>query len=235
MGKLKLIGSPYSKLESLNWLIKHLIIDIFYPLVFLFFLFVVFTIIPLEVLLGLAIFLAISVVAFIVRGIKRICNKIPNIGKLNEDGWRECTVNDLQKELYSIGFVGDIMKMGKYQLKFEKRVIKFFRDVNLMVGNLEGIITNKKWLGFTAQKHNIFILRQLRRLGHHPRDWLLCTSNNHSSDFGDKEFQKSNKAIRCKGYNVFGDNPHNQNFLYKNEINIVSGTMWNNQKEDRKL
>jgi len=127
------------------------------------------------------------------------------------------------------------MKIGKYQLRFEKRVIKFFKDVNLMVGNLEGIITKKRWQGFSAQKHKISILRQLRRLGPRPKNWLLCASNNHSSDFGDREFQKSNKIIRCKGYKVFGDAPHNQSFLFKNEINLVSGTMWNNQKEHKNV
>jgi len=233
MGKLKFFSTPYGILENLNWLIKHFIIDIFYPVVFLFLLFVIFTIIPLEVIVTIAIFLAVSVAAYAIRGIQRLFNRINNIGNLNEDGWREYTVNELQNIQYKIGFVGDIMKIGKYELRFEKRVIKFFKDANLMVGNLEGIITNKKWQGLSAQKHKISILRQLRRLGHPPQDWLLCASNNHSSDFGDKEFQKSNKIIRCKGYKVFGDMPHNQSFLFKNEINLVSGTMWNNQKENK--
>lgn len=234
MGKLRFFSSPYGIIENLNWAIKHLIIDIFYPVVFLFLLFVIFTIIPLEVLLALGIFLAMPVVAFAIRGIRRIYNQITNIGSLNEDGWREYTVNDLQNVIYNIGFVGDIMKMGKYQLIFEKRVKKFFNGLDLMVGNLEGVITNTKWRGFTAQRHKASILRQLRRLGHHPRDWLLSTTNNHSSDFGDKEFQKSNIIIRSKGYNVFGDHQKHQDhqsFVFKNEINIVSGTMWNNQRD----
>ena len=91
------------------------------------------------------------------------------------------------------------------------------------------------WLGFTAQKHDALILRQLKRIGHPPQKWLLSTSNNHSSDFGDDEFKKSNKIIRCKGYNVFGDKPLKQNFLFKNEINLVSGTMWNNQSEHTRV
>lgn len=232
MGKLKIFSSPYGFVETVNWLIKHFIIDIFYPVVILFFLFVIFTIIPLEVLLALGIFLAISVVAYAIRGIQRICNQMSNIGELNEDGWREHTFNVLQNPRYSIGFVGDIMKMGKYELRFEKRVIKFFKNVNLMVGNLEGIITNKKWMGFTAQKHKISILKYLTSLGHDPHNWLLCTSNNHSSDFGNLEFQNSNKKIRDKNYYVFGDLPDNQKFLFENDINLVSGTMWNNQKDN---
>ncbi|MHA2035248.1 MAG: hypothetical protein ACW98X_02370 [Promethearchaeota archaeon] len=230
MGRLRIFSTPYGWIENINWLIKHLIIDIFYPFVIVFSLIIFYTIIPLELTLALGIFLGISVVAFIIRGIKRIRNRFPNIGKLNEDGWRENSFNELEEPIYNIGFVGDIMKMGKYKLKFEKRVRKFFKDVNLMVGNLEGIITSSNWLGLTAQKHDALILQQLRRLGHHPQDWLLCTSNNHSSDFGKSEFQMSNKIIRCRGYNVFGDTHENQNFLFKDTINLVSGTMWNNQR-----
>lgn len=236
MGRLRIFCSPYGFVETVNWIIKHFIIDIFYPFVVLFLLFIMYTIIPLEVLLALGIFLGVSVVAFIVRWVRRICNQIINVGSLNEDGWREFTVNDLQKVSHKIGFVGDIMKMGKYQLIFEKRVKKFFSGVHLMVGNLEGILTDSNWLGITAQKHEDSILRHLRRLGHHSRDWLLSTTNNHSSDFGDKEFQNSNLKIGSKGYNVFGyheKNQDHQNFLFRNEINIVSGTMWNNQREHK--
>ena len=89
-------------------------------------------------------------------------------------------------KVFTIGFVGDIMKMGKYELKFEKRIKDFFDDVKLIVGNLEGIITDK-WPGITAQKHNAEILNQLPRLVGPPHKWLLCTSNNHSADFGHAE------------------------------------------------
>ena len=68
-----------------------------------------------------------------------------------------------------------------------------FKDADLIVGNLEGIITEKKWLGISAQKHDISILDQLTGLGHRPEKWLLCTSNNHSSDFGDSELSVSNQ------------------------------------------
>jgi len=250
MAKLKIFSSPYGIWETFVWFVKHILIDIIYPLVFLIFLFVIIDEIHPYVLITIVIICGIFILIFLGRWIQRCLNRINNIGDLNEDGWREEVLNGIETVEYKIGFVGDIMKMGDYSLRFEKRVKKFFRDVNLIVGNLEGIITGKKWQGISAQKHDISILDQLTDketgLGHSPKNWLLCTSNNHSSDFGDSEFQKSNKIIRSKNFNVFGDvpenQPENQSFLYPNrqisdlkkqeeEINLVSGTMWNNQRD----
>ena len=95
---------------------------------------------------------------FIYRLWKRNKNKIEIIGKYDKtDGWVKGSFLELQNQaftkVFTIGFVGDIMKMGKYELKFEKRIKDFFDDVKLIVGNLEGIITDK-WPGITAQKHN---------------------------------------------------------------------------------
>lgn len=213
---------------------------------FLFFLFVIIDEIHPYIVITITLISGIFILIFVGRGIQRWLNPIKNIGDLNEEGWREELLNSMETVEYKIGFVGDIMKMGDYSLRFEKRVKKFFKDVNLIVGNLEGIITKKKWQGISAQKHDISILGQLTDLktglGHPPKNWLLCTSNNHSSDFGDCEFQISNGIIRIKDFNVFGDMPRNQGFLYPNrqnsdpkkrkeEINLVSGTMWNNQRD----
>ena len=242
IGKLKIFSSPYGIWETIIWLVKHIVIDIIYPLVFLFVLFVIIDEISFSILVTIAIICGIFILIFAGRAIQRRSNRINNIGKLNEDGWREKKLEKLQPSLYKIGFVGDIMKMGDYWLRFDKRVIKFFKDVDLIVGNLEGIITTSNWLGLSAQKHEISILSQLRYLGHPPKNWLLCTSNNHSSDFGNNEFENSTKKIKGYNFRVFGDISENQNYLYpkseisdskkkKEEINFVSGTMWNNQRD----
>ncbi|MFX1426722.1 MAG: hypothetical protein ACFFBE_09745 [Promethearchaeota archaeon] len=242
MGKLRIFSSPYGVWETIIWVVKHIVIDIIYPLVFLCFLFVIIDEIPFNTLLAITIICGIFILIFTVRAIQRRLNRINNIGKLNEDGWREKKFEKIQTSLYKIGFVGDIMKMGDYWLRFDKRVIKFFKDVDLIVGNLEGIITTSKWLGLSAQKHDISILSQLKYLGHPPKNWLLCTSNNHSSDFGSCEFENSNKKIKRKNFRLFGGISENQYYLYPNneindhkekkeEINFVSGTMWNNQRD----
>lgn len=53
------------------------------------------------------------------------------------------TINKITTTKYKIGFVGDIMRMKKFDLKFHPGIYSFFKDVNLIIGNLEGIISNK--------------------------------------------------------------------------------------------
>jgi Ca2+/Na+ antiporter len=236
MARLNFFGNPYDWKESLKWIAKHLIIEIYYPLMGLFFLaFIVFNNPSLQILSYIftpILFLLIAL--FIYRFWKRKKNKIENIGKYDDkkDKWVKGSCHALKKRVYTIGFVGDIMKMGKYKLKFDTEISRFFNDVDLVVGNLEGIITDK-WPGITAQKHSAEILKQLTELVKPPQKWLLCTSNNHSSDFGHVEFLISQKKIRKKGFNLVGDIKH-PSYSYsqddKPEINIASGTMWNNQR-----
>ncbi|TFG16860.1 MAG: hypothetical protein EU533_08690 [Promethearchaeota archaeon] len=129
---------------------------------------------------------------------------------------------------FKIGFVGDIMKMYGYSLEFHESVFDFFEEVELIVGNLEGIITLQPAF-VTAQRHNIEIMEQLKTIKD-PEQWLLCLSNNHSGDFGFADFIFHLNRLHWEGFNVFGrkDIP---NFLYRNTLNFTSGTMWLNQSQ----
>ncbi len=138
----------------------------------------------------------------------------------------ELTLNKTFTPDYKIGFVGDIMKMFGYELIFHESIKNFFKDVDLIVGNLEGILTLQP--GFVAaQRHEDDIMRQLSDL-RPPEKWLLCLSNNHSGDFGIADFIFQLDRLRWEGFNVFGrkDIP---NYLYKETLNFVSGSMWSNQ------
>lgn len=237
MAKLNFFGNPYDWKETLNWIAKHIVIELYYPLIGLLFFVSVALYNPIFLIL-LYIFTPILfflIAFFIYRLWKRNKNKIEIIGEYDEnDKWVKGLFYDDKKEVFTkvftIGFVGDIMKMGKYKLKFEKRIRDFFVDVNLIVGNLEGIITDKR-PGITAQKHGAEILTRLTKLVSPSHKWLLCTSNNHSADFGHTELLLSQKKIQGEGFNVIGDIKC-PSYFNKNmkEINFVSGTMWNNQR-----
>jgi hypothetical protein len=194
----------------------------------------------------------IFAILFFQRMVKERIHKIENIGEMNENGWREFEFNDLNSNFpqlkleeikYRIGFVGDIMKLDDCSLEFEKRVQKFFGDVDLIVGNLEGIILKnaEKRGGIAAQYHKKDILPKLEKI-FQPSEarmvdtkWLLCISNNHSADYGDDEFNESRTFIdRDEKFFTFGD-VNNQSFEWgknkeKDEINFVTGTMWSNNK-----
>jgi hypothetical protein len=139
------------------------------------------------------------------------------------------------------------MKMDDYELKFEKRIQKFFSDVNLIVGNLEGIIyplTDQdatKEGGLASQKHKEDILRQLKGMVSTEKKtetiWLLSVSNNHSADFGDKAFKDSRDHInKTPNFYAFGDlDIKHSSFPWDDsqsmkELNIVAGTMWTNKE-----
>ena len=116
--------------------------------------------------------------------------------------------------------------MFQYYLVFDPSVIDFFDDVELLVGNLEGILTLQP--GFiAAQRHNKEIIKQLKTVKP-ANKWLLCLSNNHSGDFGLADFVLHLDRLRFNGFNVFGrkDMPR---YIYDNRLNFVSGTMWTNQ------
>lgn len=185
-------------------------------------------------------------------------HKIENIGTLNENGWREFEFdnpNPKREVKYRIGFIGDIMKMNGYELKFEKRIQKFFGDVNLIIGNLEGIILTEKYLndnnltekgitkkgGLASQKHKEAILKQLKGMvstnNKTETKWLLCVSNNHSADFGDEVFKSSRDHInKDNDFYAFGDlDLKHSSFPWDDsqgmkELNIVAGSMWTNKK-----
>ena len=138
----------------------------------------------------------------------------------------ESTLNEISSVNYKIGFVGDIMKMFQYELVFDQSVIDFFEPVDLLVGNLEGIITLQP--GFiAAQRHNKEIIKQLKTVKSADK-WLLCLSNNHSGDFGLADFVLHLDRLRYSGFNVIGrrDKP---NHIHDHRLNFVSGTMWKNQ------
>ncbi|MFX1594176.1 MAG: hypothetical protein ACFFCL_15910, partial [Promethearchaeota archaeon] len=261
---------PYSLWETIKWIGKHIIMDFYYPFIFvIIFLFITPVVTTLIIRVSdpwfyVFLFLFIFFVSLVIHQTVQIKqHKIENIGTLNEDGWREFEFdnsNPKREVKYTIGFIGDIMKMDDYELKFEKRIQKFFGDVNLIVGNLEGIILTEKYLtdkgltlkdatkkgGLASQKHKEDILKQLKGMVSPKKEmetkWLLSVSNNHSADFGYEAFKYSRDRINAdKDFYAFGDldkkhssfpwdDPQIMKDLDMGDINIVTGTMWTNKK-----
>ncbi|MHA2391213.1 MAG: hypothetical protein ACXAEX_04530 [Promethearchaeota archaeon] len=224
-------GIPYSFKELINWILKHAIVDFYYPFMFLiYFMFVtsVVTVFTRKVTAFWYIFFSIGflifAILFIQRMLQRRIHRIENIGDLNEDGWREFEFSNLslkfpqlkpENVIYRIGFVGDIMKLDE--------------------------INEGKRGGIAAQNHKKDILPKLKKIfkiseqfNVEPK-WLLCVSNNHSADYGEDEFNKSQALIDGKDkFIAFGD-VNKQSYTWgknneKDDINIVTGTMWSNSK-----
>lgn len=142
-------------------------------------------------------------------------------------------LNTITKTDYTIGFVGDIMMMKDYGLEFDEDIVRFFGDVNLIVGNLEGItsaLTDNPPI--TKQRHrNPPILDLLGTLLSNNAKWLLCVSNNHSIDFSNHDFHDSLEKIqKDPRFDVFGRNDVPNVVVEGKKINIASATEWSNQK-----
>ncbi|MHA1986039.1 MAG: CapA family protein [Promethearchaeota archaeon] len=255
---------PYSFWEALKWLGKHIILDFYYPfIIVIFFMFITPVVTTLFIVVSPPWFytflypFCFFVSLVIHQTIQIRQHKIENIGTLNADGWREFqfqnrnlveskNLNQKKKVKYRIGFIGDIMRMRDYTLKFEERVKKFFNGVDLIVGNLEGIILIDKTKkdGIATQHHTKKILKYLRGIAlesPQPKKcskWLLCVSNNHSADFEEVDFIDSlNYINKKKNFYAFGDTALEEKhpaFPWDSaqgmdDINIVTGTMWTNK------
>jgi len=145
-------------------------------------------------------------------------------------------LNPIRKPILSIGFVGDMMMMRKYTLTIDTPIKKFFKDVDFIVGNLEGIIIDKKPF-LTQQAHPEKILTPLASILTNKSKWLLCVSNNHSIDFGNTKFNDSIKIIQAPNipqtqnkFHVFGRNDVHSVY-FDDKFCISTGTKWSNQKK----
>ncbi|MBD3228893.1 MAG: hypothetical protein GF329_11960 [Candidatus Lokiarchaeota archaeon] len=134
-------------------------------------------------------------------------------------------LNDIKPEI-KLGFIGDVMKMGKRELEFSDELKNFFNDIDYLIMNFEGTISDGKKV-FMAQKHDERIISFLKAL-FPPKNTILGCSNNHSGDFGWTEFNKSYNMLKEHGFIVMGrrDEP---SIMLKHKINLVNLTRWSNQ------
>lgn len=138
-------------------------------------------------------------------------------------------LNEISETKFRIGFVGDIMRMRDFELIFSNNVVNFFNGVNIIIGNLEGIVTDRE--SFAKQFHPDKILQQLTNLLGGNTRWLICLSNNHSIDFGNQEFHNSLHTIqKVPEIDVFGRNDVPHVIVGGVDINISTASEWSNQK-----
>ncbi len=220
-------GNPYDLQEFIYWCIKMLVLPIlaislvFWSNIFSTFENPVFGIISsiLTPIAGIFIFIMVK------ESVRATQNRISN-NQLVQSG---VPLNTLDRVDFKIGFVGDIMMMNGHDLRFDPAVVQFFDDVKVIVGNLEGIVTNEE-SHLAQQSHIPNTLTHLERLLSPGINWLLCLSNNHSIDYGNKAFHDSLIKIQDnRRINVFGRNDVNNVLVEGLPISIASGTEWSNQ------
>ena len=136
--------------------------------------------------------------------------------------------NDITPSI-KLGFIGDIMRMANHQLVIDKSIKDFFKDIDYLIGNFEGIITTKYKRGAVGSQisteSDLEAIKQLFP----PEKILLSYSNNHAGDFGWDEFQKSYKIVKDHGFMVIGrrDEP---SILLDKKVNVAAASFLSDQR-----
>jgi len=239
--KAKKFGiSPYETGETVYYFCKHLalpgIAGALILLLLIFGIFDNFFIGALSwIIATLATILLLSVLREFIRGMKYKIKKGviylpgPYDFKREAEVYSQC-LNKITDVKHTIGFVGDIMKMNKFDLKFHPDIKYFFKDTDLIIGNLEGIFINKSCPKL-KQAHLGNILPKLESLLSDSNKWLLCLSNNHGEDFCNTLFNQTIQIIQNKPkFDVFGRRDVSTIQNKENDITISCATQWSNQK-----
>ncbi len=134
-------------------------------------------------------------------------------------------LNEISPKL-KLGFFGDIMQMKGRKLEFGDDLKHFFADVDYLIGNFEGVISSSKG-GLMASVQSEAILIALKSL-FAPEKTVLTNANNHTCDFGWKEFNKSYQLQKDHGFLAVGrkDEPA---ILLDTRVNLANVTKWSNQ------
>lgn len=124
-----------------------------------------------------------------------------------------------------VAFTGDVMPVGQLDLVLDEPLQQFYADADFWVVNLEGIVYPKeRWL---ALAHKEKIVKALQRYFPPERTLITC-ANNHTGDFGFKNFQHSYDLLKEAGFHVIGRKDENS-FLLPHNIHLTCASKWSNQ------
>lgn len=101
-----------------------------------------------------------------------------------------------------IGFVGDIAPLAGRQAVFSGGVRAFFDGCDVLVGNLEGVITDEPWYPL-GHNHTPAIFEALEGLAP-PERWVLSLANNHAADYGEEALYATLVDIEAAGMRGLG-------------------------------
>ena len=129
----------------------------------------------------------------------------------------------------TIGFVGDICPLFGREARFGAGVQELLADCDVVVGNFEGIFTDRSWKPF-LMKHapDIFpALAQLRPLDR----WVVSVANNHATDFGPDAFGRTLRRLEQHDIRWVGttDRPR---LRIEDDITVTAWTRWLNRPGD---
>jgi poly-gamma-glutamate capsule biosynthesis protein CapA/YwtB (metallophosphatase superfamily) len=128
-----------------------------------------------------------------------------------------------------IGFIGDIMDMNHKIMVVSDNLKDYFKECDVLIGNIEATITDEKKKFFMDQMHDAHIIPEIVAL-FDPKKTFLSVANNHAGDFSDDTFQESIALLKKEGYNIFGEKktPY---IDINQDIRIYGVSNWSNKKK----
>lgn len=125
-----------------------------------------------------------------------------------------------------IGFVGDICPLFGRKVEFGSGVKRFLRGCDLLVGNFEGLFSDRAWKPF-LMKHapDIFgVMAQIKPLDR----WVVSLANNHATDFGTADLRRTARILRRRDIRWLGtaDRPRLQ---LAESVTLTAWTWWLNR------
>ena len=127
----------------------------------------------------------------------------------------------------TLGFVGDICPLFGREARFGAGVQSFLGDCDAVVGNFEGVFSERAWKPFLMKhKPDIFpALAELRPLDR----WVVSVANNHATDYGPDALRRTCRRLDRHGLRWLGttDRPRLQ---IADGLTMTAWTWWLNHE-----
>lgn len=138
---------------------------------------------------------------------------------------RSLELRDVPPE-WTIGFVGDICPLFGREVQFGTGVQSVLSSCDVLVGNLEGVFSDRRWKPF-LMKHQPSIFGVLERIV--PLDrWVLTVANNHSTDFGPAALRDTTDILDRRGIRWLGTDERPR-FPLRDDVTLTTWTWWLNR------
>jgi len=130
---------------------------------------------------------------------------------------------------WTMGFVGDICPLFGREVQFGAGVQAFLGDCDVIVGNFEGVFSERLWKPF-LMKHDpsIFgVLEQIAPLGR----WVVSIANNHATDFGTEALRRTVDMLDRRGLRWLGT-AERPRLALADDVTLTAWTWWLNRPAD---
>lgn len=125
---------------------------------------------------------------------------------------------------YRIGFLGDLLPIGQRRLTFDTELTQQLSQLDLVVVNLEGVISTKK--RFLALAHSKDIIDALQNLFRCPV--AINVANNHAGDFGKDDFEHA-ITLLSRHFPIIGN--QEAPLEIDDQFSFFASTHWSNQPD----